>query len=174
MHVGLQNLPEAGFTEATVREMWRHVRAAKTDAQWVKLTRALVQDVPAKDYLAEVEKVFQAFHGTRGPLVRYTKDQFQVENVQHPWITLHFRAGDCDDLVTLFCAAVGALGHPCRIVTVKADPKRPDRDSHTWAEVYLKDRGWVPADLTEHESFLGWAPPEGKYWGRRVHHEPRY
>jgi hypothetical protein len=172
VRVGLSNLPDAGFTEATVERMWELIHTARKDPVWIGLVRRLVKECPPKDYFCEAETLAELFHGIRGPLVRYRKDDQRIEQVHHPFITLHFAAGDCDDLVTLYGAGVGTIGHPYRIVTVKADARRPDKWSHTWGEVKLATRGWLGADLTESDSYLGWTPAPERYWAKKIFNEP--
>lgn len=150
--------------------MWRHVRSAKTDPQWIKFVRSLVQDLAPKDYRGEAERIFSTFKRA----IRYVRDPYQVEHVAHPWITLQQRAGDCDDSGTAVLAAFGAIGFPIRIVTVKADRARPQRWSHVYGQVFVPERGWLGADLTVESSHLGWEPPPDMILDKKIWTEPGY
>ena len=62
-------------------------------------------------------------------------------------VAIRDKKGDCDEYATLFVALCRAKKIPARVVsgyTVEwhTTPK------HTWAEVYMKEWGWVPFDPT--------------------------
>ncbi len=59
---------------------------------------------------------------------------------------LRYKKGDCSEYSDLFVALCRASKIPARVVTgisVQPDTKTA---KHNWAEVYLKDYGWVPFD----------------------------
>lgn len=62
--------------------------------------------------------------------------------------TLKQKQGDCGDFSDLFVAMCRAKGVPARICDgyVTAEVAKGDIAGHTWAEVFLKDLGWVPID----------------------------
>lgn len=63
-------------------------------------------------------------------------------------VALERGKGDCTEYSDLFVAICRAKDIPARVVTgytVKVDTAT---SKHNWAEVYLKDRGWVPFDPT--------------------------
>lgn len=80
--------------------------------------------------------------------------------------------GVCEDYAALYVALSRASGIPARQVNGYADPKRTGESwnkekvvslrgyRHSWAEVYLKDLGWVAVDPT-----FKIYPQAGKYTG---------
>ena len=59
---------------------------------------------------------------------------------------LKIKKGDCSEYSDLFVALCRAKDIPARVVTgvsVQSDTKTA---KHNWAEVYLKNYGWVPFD----------------------------
>ena len=71
-----------------------------TDMQIRELAVQLVRRAPPKDWQREIEALFNFVRNN----VRYVRDIHAVETVQTPAKTLEFRAGDCDDMVTLLAA----------------------------------------------------------------------
>jgi transglutaminase-like putative cysteine protease len=63
-------------------------------------------------------------------------------------VALERGKGDCTEYSDLFVAICRAKSIPARVITgytVRADTAK---SKHNWAEVYLKDRGWIPFDPT--------------------------
>ncbi len=75
--------------------------------------------------------------------VPYRKDPDNVELVQRPAITL-IKGGDCDDKVVVALAYFILNGIKYRIAI--ADYGRGFE--HTYAEIYLPNRGWVAFDTS--------------------------
>lgn len=104
-----------------------------------------------KDWLCQIKAVHEYVRDQ----IRYLRDIVDVETVQEPEVTMQMAAGDCDDKVTLACALLNSIGHPCRMVALRFNPN-PDF-SHVVAETKLADR-WVGMELTEPWP-LGKIPP---------------
>lgn len=153
---------EGSIVPSTINAMHRAVLQAKADADW----RTLMEDIRRqgrdsnsigwKDYLGEAEYFNSYFRNIR-PL-DYVRDPHQVELVKHPFLTLESRSGDCDDLSTAWCAALGAIGAPHRFRTYMADPTRPKEWTHVVGQVFIPGHGWVNNDLTIRGAALGFEP----------------
>lgn len=80
--------------------------------------------------------------------------------------------GVCDEYATLFVALCRASGIPARMVSGYwvTNPFRPDRwvdlsgTGHAWAEFYLPDAGWVPAELAHILTVNGERQPSLDYF----------
>ena len=133
--------------------MARLARAGKTNMLVRTTALRLIEDLPQKAYLAEIERLWRWVRDD----IRYAKDVHGVETVQTPERTLELRAGDCDDKVTLICAMLESIGHPCRMVAMAFTP---NNYSHVIAETKV-GRGykatWIPLETTEDKPF-GWYP----------------
>lgn len=114
------------------------------------LTASLVLNVTAKDYRAEVEKVFDFVRDN----VRYTQDINDVETIQYPVNTLEFGYGDCDDMATLLASMLESIGHPCRFAAVGTVAGEFE---HVLIQTLI-GTSWVALDPTEDHP-MGWAPP---------------
>jgi transglutaminase-like putative cysteine protease len=125
-----------------VRRYKRHpqVRGTATD---------LVRDLPQKDRVAEVTRIF----GFVRDRIRYVRDVRGVETMQTPDATLDVGQGDCDDKSILLAALLESVGYPTRFVAIGY---RPGRFTHVYVETLLGLR-WVPLDSTEPNG-VGWAP----------------
>jgi hypothetical protein len=155
----LQRLSSRTITPETLAAMHQGVREAKADWAWVGLVSEWVHRVRSKDYFAEAKHVFNLWHHliwvSRD--YRYQKDPHQVELVESPWHLIDRKSSDCDGWSTFYAAAVGALGHAYRFVTICADPTRPESPSHVYPQVQIEGR-WITADLTVEEASFGWEP----------------
>lgn len=130
--------------------MARIAAAAKRDPEIRELALGIVAAERAKDFAGEAAAVFQWVQEN----IRYTRDIRGVETVTFPQKTLQYRAGDCDDMVTLLAALLEAIGFEVRFVAMGM---QPGRFQHVFAEVKLAGE-WVAMDPTEPVEF-GWRPP---------------
>lgn len=160
---------EAG-TLATLKVMAELARAQIRDpataAEFGHWARAIVRDVPSKDYEGEAAAIF----GFVREHVRYRLDPRGLERVQWPyWTLLVDGAGDCDDMATLIAALSLATGHGAMLRAVKVDASRPDAYSHVYALIGIDEPGrgprWLAADATQRQAFLGWEPPTSRQYG---------
>ncbi len=61
---------------------------------------------------------------------------------------LRYHKGDCTEYSDLFVALCRAKGIPARVVTGYTMGVKSTPTGHNWAEVYFKDYGWVPFELS--------------------------
>jgi hypothetical protein len=146
----------AGFagTRATAAHVGRLIRDGAGDfyVRQKAIDILIARGVPAKDYLGEIDALFQWVQGH----VRYTKDPFRIEVLHSARRMLELKAGDCDDMTILLGALVKSVGHPVRIVLTGPDPRRPDLFSHIYLEARHHDQ-WIPLDATMPYG-IGWSP----------------
>lgn len=67
---------------------------------------------------------------------------------QGAYYAVQQREGDCSEYSALFVAMCRAKGIPARVVTGYAVVVSDTLPKHAWAEVYLRNYGWVPFDPT--------------------------
>jgi len=120
--------------------------------------RVLAQD------LATAQAVFGEVRGN----VRYTSDISGVDTYQSPKHTLALRSGDCDDFSGLTCAALGAIGIPCRFKVIKT------KGANDWNHIYAQagfpranPNKWVSMDSSVNMPF-GWEAPRRMVADSRV------
>jgi hypothetical protein len=155
--VSLAPLPFPGRTEpipggaSGVRVKASRIRGLVEDAKRTESFRnfacRLVQDIPAREWRAEVERVAD-FVRRR---VRYTRDPWGVELFTHPARLLQDAldgkaAEDCDGFVILASALLESIGYQTRYRMGALDD--PRRYVHIWLEVMIPGEGWVPLELT--------------------------
>jgi hypothetical protein len=166
-HVGelsfdIAHFDKGRFTAKTIDAMHRGVLQAKTNANFraeMERIRQMGRDqgvIGWKDYMGEVEW-FNEYYRKIYPL-DYVRDPHQVELVMNPVLTYKKRLGDCDDLSCLWAASLGALGAPHKFRSYRADPRRPNEDSHVSSQVYVPRVGWVNNDLTVKNAVPGFEP----------------
>ena len=109
----------------------------------------LTRNLKQKDYESEAYELGAFVRDG----IRYTKDVTNVETLQTPIKTLEYKAGDCDDKVTLLSALLESIGHPTRFVAMGFSP---DRFSHVYLETKIKNE-WIPIETTEPVE-MGWEP----------------
>ncbi len=65
---------------------------------------------------------------------------------------LEIGRGVCQDHAHIFIACCRAMGVPARYVSGYVDPGHSDQAaSHAWADVWIRDEGWVSVDVTHRE-----------------------
>lgn len=91
------------------------------------------------------EKVSRIFSFTRNHLTY----EAQNEEKGALWALEH-GTGDCSEYSYLFVALCRAIGVPSRVQAGFAFHSTSEtiEDGHMWAEYYLEEYGWVPADVT--------------------------
>lgn len=125
--------------------------AAKRNPEIRELALDIVRYESPKDYAAEAAAIFEWVQSN----IRYVRDVRGVETVQFPEKTLEYRAGDCDDMVTLLAAMLETVGCEVRFVAMG---QTPAKYSHVFAEVKINGQ-WAAMDPTERVPF-GWRPPD--------------
>jgi hypothetical protein len=99
-------------------------------------------------------------------------DELQVDDKRKPdtievlirpidqWLLIKLRGlgvGDCDCFHMYGACLLLALGIPCSLVTVSADPERPNEFSHVYLASYLNGVR-TPLDIS-HGDYPGWEAP---------------
>lgn len=82
-------------------------------------------------------------------------------------IVLGRGSGSCSEFTFVFIAMCRAAGLPARYVgslAVRGDDASWDDVFHRWAEIYLPNYGWVPADPSRGDS--PWPSERFNSWGR--------
>jgi hypothetical protein len=163
----LEDVPEARFTESTVRRMLELVDQAKTDEKFQKLVYGIVNRSMRgdwKDYRREVEVMLDWFKKRHD----YRRDPHNVELLQDVWATMDRKRFDCDDATIFMCAAAEVLGAPCRVVTVSTRQNR--EPSHVYPQAFLEGQ-WQGIDAIMPWSTVGWEPTDGitakRVWTRK-------
>lgn len=115
-------------------------------------TAKIVKSLPAKDWNAEVNAVFQFVQSN----IRYLQDTYDVELLHDPLAVLQIGQGDCDDMGILLATMLASIGYLTRFVAVGFAPGVYD---HVFVQVCNPDsQQWISADPTEPDP-LGWFPP---------------
>ena len=116
------------------------------DEEILEMTRQVARDLPdsTNPGLRNLELASSLFDWMGGQRIRYTNDPnipyYQDDRVQFALETLDNQAGDCDDLVVLFCSLLESAG----INTAFVDVHNPDDEV---AHLYMMfDTGLAPQD----------------------------
>jgi len=69
----------------------------------------------------------------------------------------NFRKGNCTDFHSLFIGEARSLGIPARFIMGLPIAEEKEEGEvpgyHCWAEFYLKEKGWIPVDISEASKF---------------------
>jgi tetratricopeptide (TPR) repeat protein len=109
------------------------------------------------------------------PYVELAKTSNRVDYLQFPRQTLQYRAGDCDDISILYAALLESVGIETAFITVpghifmafvaESDPEAAARAYLNQQDlIFLKDRAWVPVEVTERDGFLTAWQAGAKLW----------
>ena len=83
----------------------------------------------------------------------YSKDDPKVCGVGDSRLTLKHKKGICSDYHSLFISLVRSLGIPAKFeigFPVPRDKAEGEiKGYHCWAKFYMKDKGWIPVDISE-------------------------
>lgn len=83
----------------------------------------------------------------------YAKDDPKVCGLGDSLLTLEFKKGICTDYHSLFISLVRSLGIPAKFEIGFRLPEELQEGKlngyHCWAKFYLKDKGWIPVDISE-------------------------
>ena len=113
----------------------------------------LVQDLPQKDWVGEVRRLFEYVRDS----IRYVRDIRGVETLHTAERILEQGQGDCDDKSIILASLLEAIGHPSRLVAVGF---KPGIFSHVFVETKIGSR-WLSLETTEPVG-MGWTPPDVK------------
>ncbi|MBI5144220.1 MAG: transglutaminase domain-containing protein [Candidatus Omnitrophica bacterium] len=85
--------------------------------------------------------------------VTYSKDDPNVCGIGSSLLTLQHKKGICSDYHSLFISMARSLGIPAKFEIGFPIPEDKTEGMingyHCWAKFYLKDKGWIPVDLSE-------------------------
>jgi transglutaminase-like putative cysteine protease len=101
------------------KELSKKCRGGWNGEQWC---------VPEKDTEAEIAAIFKALRRD----IRYTSDVVGIDTYAHPRRTLEMGGGDCDEASATACAALMAVGIPCRFKVIRT------KNSPTWDHIYVQ------------------------------------
>ncbi len=83
----------------------------------------------------------------------YSKDDPKICGIGDSLLTLEHKKGICSDYHSLFISLVRSIGIPAKFeigLPVPQDKASGDiKGYHCWAKFYLKDKGWIPVDVSE-------------------------
>ncbi len=83
----------------------------------------------------------------------YSKDDPMVCGIGDSLLTLEAKKGICTDYHSLFISLARSLGIPAKFEIGYRIPEEKSEGMlngyHCWAKFYLKDRGWIPVDISE-------------------------
>jgi transglutaminase-like putative cysteine protease len=145
---------EAG-TRETLKLMRSLVRLYKSNPYIRDFAGNLVKGLPGKAWFSEIRAIFSYVQTN----IRYTQDINGVETLQTPTATLGLGYGDCDDMCTLLCSLLEAVGHPTAFIAVGFEPGEYE---HVYVLTMAGDdpnRQWISLDPTEPNP-MGWYPPD--------------
>lgn len=98
--------------------------------------------------------------------VEFIKDQFGIERLQSPDVTIQLGSGDCDDHAILSAAMLLSVGIPARLRVVALDPMRPEVFNHIFTE-YFDGQRWQSFDTTLN-TFAGYRIPESAFINQKT------
>src|SRR3989338_6000468 len=83
----------------------------------------------------------------------YSKDDLKVCGIGDSLLTLQHLKGICTDYHSLFISLVRSIGIPAKFEIGYRIPEGKSEGElngyHCWAKFYLKDKGWIPVDISE-------------------------
>lgn len=139
--------------DITLKYMRKMVNEYKTDITIRELALKLIEHLPQKDFLSELNALFNFVKNS----IRYVQDINGVETVQTPLKTLDYKQGDCDDKALLLAALLESIGHKTRFYAVGFAPRSI---SHVLLECFINGE-WIALETTEPLA-MGWTPPNVK------------
>ncbi len=174
----LRQLADQGKRDPEVYAFVRRAIGKKCGGRWC---------IPEKDNLGEARTLFGALRQAKPPRltqrdivnargifqglrrdVRYTSDIAGVDTYQRPSHTLALGAADCDDFSSTTCAALGAIGIPCRYKVIRTNGAKD------WNHIYAQagfpranPQRWISMDSSVNMPF-GWEAPQRMVAASRV------
>jgi transglutaminase-like putative cysteine protease len=127
------------------------VKAGKKNPAIRQRATSLVQDLPSKDRLGEIERLFNYVQNS----IRYVRDIHDVETLHYAEQVMSQEHGDCDDKAILLSSLLESIGHPTRFVAVGF---QPGEFSHVFVDTMIGNKKWLSLDTTEYHP-IGWRPP---------------
>lgn len=101
----------------------------------------------------------------KSPYSEFSANRQSVDFLQFPRQTLEYKAGDCDDLSILYSALFESAGIETAFITIPGHifiavslDITPDEAKEAFAFpdelIFLRDKSWVPIEITERTGFL--------------------
>lgn len=157
--------------EAGTAETIDYAKQLVAEGQTSPVVRALAlkflkrYHVQPHDKLAEIRAIFSGVLRD----FEFRDDPAGTEMLQPAEGIIATGVGDCDDLnAILLCSLLGSIGFATRVVTIKADPERPDEFSHIYMEAQEPESGeWIALDVARENPQFGREPEyflERKEW----------
>jgi hypothetical protein len=148
------------FSDNNPRDQMQQLRKMITvgamDPGVHEMAVSIVQPVQARDNFGEADALLTWVQKN----VRYTSEG--TETFQGAVYTLEHRAGDCDDMVVLFCALCESLAIPTKLEVLG---RKTGALSVDWFHIYArvgmparKPTQWHAAECTIPGAGLGWEP----------------
>lgn len=134
----------ANIEDANLAEFLKQEKYIEKDSSAIK---KVAQDITGQTEVDIVQKIYN----------------YVLDNMEYVKITgkdygaataLRYRRGDCTEYSDLFVAICRAKGIPARVVSGYTMGITSTPTKHNWAEVYFKDYGWVPFELSGADSPL--------------------
>lgn len=112
-----------------------------------KLAQKITQD--KNDDLEKIRAIYDYIIDE----LTYSKDDPNICGVGDSLLTLQYKKGICTDYHSLFISLVRSLGIPAKFEIGFRIPEEINTGKlngyHCWAKFYLKDKGWIPVDISE-------------------------
>jgi transglutaminase-like putative cysteine protease len=152
IEISVQGVVETSDTNGILRDhrerihpvaYLQHTHATRPDKNIKKLALDAVSDVAESDPL---EKVHRMAHRV-ADAIDYEHASTNVTTTAAQ--ALENGRGVCQDYAHVLIAAAGVIGLPARYVSgylFSSDSLSPYESSHAWAEVFIRDLGWVGFD----------------------------
>ncbi len=162
--------PGVAGTAATIAEIQKLIAKGKRDKyvriQIGKILNPIDGKRPCqpKDYFCYAKALYEFCRDD----ILYAYDPHLVEYVEEARVILQTRIGDCDsNSAILLASMLEGIGLECQLITIMADPSRPNEYSHIYIRVKIPRRGWIAADPTVPNKKFGWEAPGNfpkRYW----------
>ena len=144
--------------DSTVNKFSKNVIAMTKDATDVTLDDAFRKGIAIHNSLGLYDLSYVIDPMT--PYEEFSKDALAIDFLQFPQQTLAYKAGDCDDLSTLYCALLESLGVETAFITIPGhiyaafalvSPKDKIEKNFTSLQdfIFEGDKVWVPVEVTE-------------------------
>jgi len=124
-----------------------------TNLEIIDLAKSIV-GAETNPYLA-ANKIYEyARDSIKNKSIEWTGDPKTYRNEYGALATIHRGYGSCQNHALVFVALSRAIGIPARVVhginSISLNQSRNLEDwSHSWAEFYLPNYGWIPADQSD-------------------------
>lgn len=144
--------------DSTVNKFSKNVIAMTNDATDANLDEAFLKGIAIHNSLGLYDLSYVIDPMT--PYEEFSQDALAIDFLQFPQQTLAYKAGDCDDLSTLYCALLESLGVETAFITIPghiyaafALVSTKDKIEKNFTSlqdfIFEGDKVWVPVEVTE-------------------------